>query len=108
MVIASLPTNAFTFFAMPHNIIASSQDVLGGHNSGVVFGSLFFLISLESDVGEDVIYALTVECSIFVMTNTNTEHSPAVVNALTLVLVGFLPRMIMGIKDKKQYEELWI
>src|SRR5690606_9619580 len=58
VVVASLAATAFTIFTMPHNVTASFRNVLGGHMIGIFFGSLFSFFSMESGIGQDVIYAL--------------------------------------------------
>ena len=97
LVVASLAATAFTIFIMPHNITASPRNVLGGHIIGIVFGSLFTIITVESGLVQDVMYALAVGCSTFVMAITNTEHPPAAGTTLGVVIAGFSLRLIMGI-----------
>jgi CBS-domain-containing membrane protein len=77
LVVASLAATAFTIFIMPHNVTASMRNVVGGHVIGMLFGSLFAVITIESGMGQDLLYALAVGCSTFVMAITNTEHPPA-------------------------------
>ena len=97
LVAASLAATAFTIFIMPHNITASMRNVLGGHIIGIVFGSLFAIITTESGLGQDLLYALAVGCSTFVMAITNTEHPPAAGTTLGVVIAGFSLRLIIGI-----------
>jgi len=97
LVVASLAATAFTIFIMPHNITASMRNVVGGHVIGIVFGSLFAIITMESGLGQDLLYALAVGCSTFVMAITNTEHPPAAGTTLGVVIAGFSLRLIMGI-----------
>ncbi len=97
VVVASLAATGFTIFTMPNNVTASSRNVLGGHMIGMFFGSLFSFFSMESGIGQDVIYALAVGFSMFAMTITNTEHPPAAGTALGVVLDGFSQDVIMGI-----------
>lgn len=97
VVAASLAATAFTVFAMPSSVTASSRNVVGGHMVGLAFGSLFALFPQGVGYGQDAVYALAVGCSMLVMAITNTEHPPAAGTALGVVITGFSPRVVLGV-----------
>lgn len=97
VVAASLAATAFTVFAMPSSMTASTRNVVGGHIVGLVFGSAFALIMQESAFAHDAMYALAVGCAMLVMTATNTEHPPAAGTALGVVIAGFSARLVLGV-----------
>jgi len=101
LVVASLAATAFTIFIMPHNITASPRNGIGGHIIGIIFGSLFAIISVKSGLEKDVIYALAVGCATLMMTITNMEHPPA---AGTTWFLGSLTYAPWVAKDKPQNE----
>ncbi len=97
LVAASLAATAFTVFTMPSSVTASPRNVIGGHLIAMAFGSLFGLFPQESGLAQDVMYALAVGGSMFVMTITNTEHPPAAGTALGVVIAGSSPRIVVGV-----------
>lgn len=97
VIAASLAATAFTVFAMPGSVTASSRNVVGGHLIGLLFGSLFALIPQESGLMQDVIYALTLGFSMLAMAVTNTEHPPAAGTALGVVIAGFSTHIVLGV-----------
>lgn len=97
VVVASLAATAFTIFIIPHSITASPRNVIGGHIIGIIFGSLFALISVKSGLEKDVIYALAVGCATLMMAITNMEHPPAAGTTLGVVIAGYSLPVIMGI-----------
>jgi CBS-domain-containing membrane protein len=97
VVAASLAATAFTVFAMPSSVTASTRNVVGGHIVGLVFGSAFALVPLESALAQDAMFALAVGSAMFVMAVTNTEHPPAAGTALGVVIAGFSWRIVLGV-----------
>jgi CBS-domain-containing membrane protein len=97
VVAASLAATAFTVFAMPSRVTASTRNVIGGHIVGLTFGSLFALVPAASAVSQDAIYALAVGGAMLVMAVTNTEHPPAAGTALGVVIAGFSLPVILGV-----------
>jgi len=97
VVAASLAATAFTVFAMPSSVTASSRNVIGGHVVGLVLGSAFALVSPESVVLQDAMYALAVGGAMLVMATTNTEHPPAAGTALGVAMAGFSWRLVLGV-----------
>lgn len=97
VVTASLAATAFTIFVMPHSITASPRNVIGGHIIGIIFGSLFALISVEPGLEQDLIYALAVGGATLMMAITNMEHPPAAGTTLGVVIAGCSLSVIMGI-----------
>ena len=97
VVAASLAATAFTVFAMPGSVTASTRNVVGGHIVGLAFGSMFALIPQDSALAQDGIYALAVGGAMLVMAVTNTEHPPAAGTALGVVIAGFSWRIMLGV-----------
>jgi CBS-domain-containing membrane protein len=97
VVAASLAATAFTIFIMPHSITASMRNVVGGYIIAIIFGSLFAIIPIKSIIGQDIIYAVAVGCSMFLMAVTNTEHPPAAGTTLGILIDGFSSQIIIGI-----------
>ncbi len=96
-VAASLAATAFTVFMMPGSIVASTRNVVGGQVIGLVFGSLFALLVHEPGLVQDLLCALAVGSSMFVMSITNTEHPPAAGTALGVAVAGFSFKLVLGI-----------
>lgn len=94
-IIASLGATTFIVFTMPKTHSAKSKNIIGGYTIGIIFGIIFyfislFLIDIIKNINLHTIYmitgALSVGVTMFVMTITNTEHPPAVGMALSLIL----------------------
>ena len=97
VVAASLAATAFTVFAMPSSVTASTRNVVGGHIIGLVFGSALALVRPESALAQDAVFALAVGGAMLVMAVTNTEHPPAAGTALGVVIAGFSWRIVFGV-----------
>ncbi len=97
VVAASLAATSFTLFVMPHRVIASARNVIGGHMAGLLTGSLFSLISVNSTITQDVVYAATVGTAMLLMAVTDTEHTPAAGTALGTVIAGFSVKLVLGV-----------
>jgi CBS-domain-containing membrane protein len=97
LVAASLAATAFTVFAMPGSVTSTARNVVGGHMIGLAFGCMLAVVSPETGLGRDALYALAVGCSMFTMTVTNTEHPPAAGTALGVVIAGFSIRLVLGV-----------
>ncbi|MCP4144789.1 MAG: HPP family protein [bacterium] len=97
VIAASLAATTFTIFTMPSRVTASTRNVIGGHFVGLLFGSAFALISVSTPLAQDIVYALTLGCAMFVMAITNTEHPPAAGTALGVVVAGFSLKAVIGV-----------
>ncbi len=97
VVAASLAATAFTVFTMPGSVTSSTRNVLGGHAFGLLFGSLFALVSPESAILQDAMYALGVGGAMLAMASTNTEHPPAAGTALGVIITGFSWNIVIGV-----------
>lgn len=96
VVAASLAATAFTVFAMPGSVTARTRNVIGGHMVGIVCGSVFALVHVGFVTEREVLHAVAVGSSIFIMALTNTEHPPAAGTALGVVLAGFSLPVALG------------
>jgi CBS-domain-containing membrane protein len=96
VVAASLAATAFTVFAMPNSVTARTRNVVGGHLTGIVIGSIFAVLPMGHFAEREAFYALAVGCSMFLMAITNTEHPPAAGTALGMVIAGFSWRLGIG------------
>jgi CBS-domain-containing membrane protein len=97
VVAASLAATAFTVFTMPGSVTASTRNVLGGHAFGLLFGSVFALVSPENAILQDAMYALGVGGAMLAMASTNTEHPPAAGTALGVIIAGFSWNIVIGV-----------
>ncbi len=90
--VAALGASSFIIFAMPKTVAAKSRNLIGGHFTGLVIGSLMGLLSTalpESLILHVAIYALAVGISIFIMVVIDMEHPPASGTALGMAVDGF-------------------
>jgi len=97
VVAASLAATAFTVFAMPSSVTASTRNVVGGHLVGLAFGSALALVPQQTVILQDGMYALAVGGAMLMMAATNTEHPPAAGTALGVVIAGFSWRIVLGV-----------
>jgi CBS-domain-containing membrane protein len=97
VVAASLAATTFTVFTIPSSVTASPRNVIGGHLVGLIFGTLFALLPQETGIRQDLIYAVAVGGSMFLMSITNTEHPPAAGTALGVVIAGYSTRTVLGV-----------
>ena len=74
---------------MPNSITAKPRNLIGGHMIGLICGSLFALIPHASFIVFNIVYALAVGSTFFLMVTTDTEHPPAAGTALGIALAGF-------------------
>ena len=70
--IASIGATAFIIFAMPDSITAKPRNVIGGHLTGIIVGSLSVLIPHQQTLASIAIYSLAVGVSIFIMVVIDT------------------------------------
>lgn len=89
VVVASIGASVFIVFAMPKAITARARNIIGGHLTGLVCGSLFALIPRTLFLSNIIVYSLAVGFSIFIMVVIDTEHPPAAGTALGVAMVGF-------------------
>jgi CBS-domain-containing membrane protein len=89
VVIASIGATAFIVFTMPKNTTARPRRIIGGHFTGLVAGSLCFLIPHSSTLMTVLILSIAVGISICLMVALDFEHPPASGTALGVALTGF-------------------
>ena len=104
VIAISLGGSAFIVFTMPSR--ATARKLVGGHIVGLICGSIFYALFFagplaELAANERVItilaYALAVGLCIFLMTITNTEHTPAVSTALGIVADGWSYQIVLSV-----------
>ena len=97
-IVVAVASTTFTVFVVPNSVAASPRRVIGGHMVAVIVGTMFaFALQIpaletaseEFRIIRDVVAALSVGISIFVMVFTNTEHPPAAGTALGLLIPGW-------------------
>ena len=89
IVIASIGATVFVIFAMPGSITARPRSVIGGHLTGLIVGSLIFIIPFSSFYIGMLLLAASVGLSMFIMVMTDCEHPPACGTALGVAMLGF-------------------
>jgi CBS-domain-containing membrane protein len=89
VVIASIGATAFIVFTMPKNITARPRRIIGGHFTGLVSGSLCYLIPHDSTLATVFVLSLAVGIAVFFMVTLDFEHPPAGGTALGVALTGF-------------------
>jgi CBS-domain-containing membrane protein len=89
VIIASIGATAFIIFAMPSMLTAKPRNVIGGHITGLIIGSLCSLIPHSTVFYAALSYSLAVGLAIFIMVVIDTEHPPAAATALGFAISGF-------------------
>ena len=89
LITISIGATVFIIFAMPENVTASFNNVVGGHLTGFIVGYFFTLIPHTSFFLSALIYSLAIGLSFFIMVACNVEHPPASATALGVVMNGF-------------------
>jgi len=90
VVIASIGATAFIVFALPNNIAARPQCIIGGHLLGFFIGSCFAVFPfIDILFFKAIWFALSVGFSILFMVVLDLEHPPAAGTALGMTLVGY-------------------
>ncbi len=106
VIATSLGGSAFIVFTMPRSATAQPRRLIGGHIVGLISGALLYYIFFAGPLGElsadwrliTVLgYALAVGLCIFLMTITNTEHTPAVATALGIVSDGWSYQIVISV-----------
>ena len=69
---------------MPKMVTANPRNVIGGHATGLIIGSLCFLIPHSTVINAALSCSLAVGLVIFLMVVTDTEHPPAAATALRI------------------------
>ena len=104
VIAVSLGGSAFVVFTMPSR--ATTRKLVGGHIVGLICGSIFYFLFLTGPLAEladngrfitILAYALAVGSCIFLMTITNTEHTPAVSTALGIVAGGCSYQIVLSV-----------
>jgi len=89
VIVASIGATTYIVFAIPSSPTAKPRNVIGGHMTGIVIGTLCALIPHERTMIAILIYALSVGITMFIMILTETEHPPAAGTALGIAISGF-------------------
>lgn len=97
LVIASIASTTFTIFASPHHKLSRFRYVFGGYIVGIgvgLFCSLFILNKLTLigwffNIHHELVGALSVGASLFLMVVLDLEHPPAASMALALVITNW-------------------
>lgn len=89
VIISSFGATTFIVFMKPHNVFASSRNVIGGHMLGLLSGALFGLIPHTQPIVAAMIYAGAVGLSLLLMASSDLEHPPAAGTALSVAMDGF-------------------
>ncbi|MFC1860090.1 HPP family protein [Chloroflexota bacterium] len=104
VIAISLGGSAFIVFTMPSR--ATTRKLVGGHIIGLICGSIFYFLFFTGPLAElaanerlitILAYALAVGLCIFLMTITNTEHTPAVSSALGIVSDGWSYQVVLSV-----------
>jgi len=94
-IVVAVASTAFTLFVVPHSVVSTPRNVVGGHAMAVIAGSIFAGIIAIPNVASlvepflylrNLIAALSLGLCIFGMVITHTEHPPAAGTALGLVV----------------------
>lgn len=97
VIIASIGATAFIIFAMPGMVTANPRNVIGGHTTGLIIGSLCFLIPHSTVFYTALSCSLAVGLAIFIMVVIDTEHPPAAATALGFAMSGFSLKTAMAL-----------
>jgi len=106
VIATSLGGSAFIVFTLPRSATAQPRRLIGGHIVGLISGALLYYIFFAGPLAElaaneriitILAYALAVGLCIFLMTITNTEHTPAVSTALGIVSDGWSYQIVISV-----------
>ncbi len=97
VVIAAMGASAFIVFGRPFDLTARPRNVIGGHLTGFVVGSLCALLPQTSLVATIGWYSLSVAVSIFLMVLFYLQHPPAAATALGVAMRGCSEQMVLAI-----------
>jgi len=97
-IVASIGATSFIIFTMPHTNGSKAIYILGGYAVGASVGVLSnLLLVLDFGIPVNIIGALAVGLSMFLMVITNTEHPPASALALGVAINGYTINMLVFI-----------
>ena len=97
-IVVAIASTVFIIFVIPDSVAAVPRKVIGGHVVAVIVGSVLStilnipaidVVVKDSSYITDLIAALSVGLSIFLMVMTDTEHLPAAGTALGLIIPGW-------------------
>ena len=97
-IVVAIASTVFIAFIIPNSVAATPRKVIGGHVAAVIVGSVLSAIlsipaidavAKDSNYMINLIAALSVGLSIFLMVITDTEHPPAAGTALGLIIPGW-------------------
>ena len=90
VLIASIGWMAFIVSTMPKSITSQPKRIIGGHLSGFIIGSCFYVFPLSDYIFFAAIWhSLSVGITVFIMVVFDLEHSPATGTALGMTLFGY-------------------
>ena len=90
VLIASIGSTAFIVFTMPKSITSQPKRIIGGHLSGFIIGSCFYVFPFSDYIFFAAIWhSLSVGITVFIMVVFDLEHPPAAGTALGMTLVGY-------------------
>ncbi|MBN1796288.1 MAG: HPP family protein [Sedimentisphaerales bacterium] len=82
VAISAMAATSFIVFAMPKGVSAQSRNVLGGHLTGLICGT----VVLQLPAAYYIQYTLVVGLAIFFMVALDFEHPPAAGTSLAVVM----------------------
>jgi len=88
VIIAALGASSFIVFGRPFDLTARSRNVIGGHMTGFLVGSLCAFLPHVCITATLASYALSVGLSIFFMVLFYLQHPPAAGTALGVAMRG--------------------
>lgn len=88
-VVASIGATSFIVFTMPKTNGSRPRFILGGYAAGSIVGMIMNYMLLDVGMPINIVGAVAVGLTMFIMVVTNTEHPPAAALALGLAINGY-------------------
>ena len=94
-IVIAVASSAFTIFVMPKSTVSNVRRVIGGHTIAIITGGLFMMVLTFVGLNglyesytlfRDILVAVLVVLTIFIMVITDTEHPPAAGTILGICL----------------------
>ena len=96
--VASLGASTFIVFALPKDVTAQTQNIIGGHTIGLIVGIIVSLFILNiGDLNSIILISLAVGISMFLMVVLDFEHPPAAGTALGVAYEGISQEVIIAV-----------
>ena len=89
VVVASIAASIFIVFTMPNAVSARKRAIIGGHWTGLFFGSVWALIPQPYHFISIIVFSFAVGSTMFAMVVFDMEHPPAAGTALGVAITGF-------------------